>query len=228
MGSDNTLRKKNIKIMNNIFAATGIGAMIVFIATVLVAGIAASVLIQTSMELETQAMTTGQQTLGEVATGLAVTDIDGYDLGNGGLVYWLVIGVRARAGSQDVDLGQCVIELSDSSTKNFLTYNPGNFTTKTSINGNVFTDTFYPNSTANSSTTFGIIVLEDGDGSCTVVTPVINKGDHVMLTVNASATFGGLSTRKDIFGMVIPEIGSPGIISFTTPAAYSELVVQLQ
>ncbi|MCX6665729.1 MAG: flagellin [Euryarchaeota archaeon] len=209
--------------------ATGIGAMIVFIATVLVAGIAASVLIQTSMKLETQAMTTGQQTLGEVATGLAVTEIEGYNLGLSGSVYWIAIGVRARAGSQDVDLGQSVIEISDSSTKNFLTYNSGNFTTKANINGNVFTDTFYPNSTANSSTTFGIIVLEDGDGSCNAPTPVINKGDHVMLTINVSAAFGGgFSTRTDIFGMVIPEIGSPGIISFTTPPAYSSLVIELQ
>ncbi len=53
----------------------GIGAMIVFIAMVLVAGIAASVLIQTANRLEIQAMTTGQETIGEVSTGLGVTAI---------------------------------------------------------------------------------------------------------------------------------------------------------
>ena len=207
--------------------STGIGAMIVFIATVLVAGIAASVLIQTSMKLETQAMATGQQTIGEVATGLAVSEIEGYTP-SASTITWLAIGIRARAGSQDIDLSNTVIEITNSVSKNFLTYNLGNFTLKSAIGANIFTTTFYPNSTTNSSTTFGVIVLEDADSSCTATTPVINKGDHVMLTVNASACFGGLSTRKDIFGMVIPEQGSPGIISLTTPAAYNNYVIELQ
>ncbi|MCJ7696721.1 MAG: flagellin, partial [Thermoplasmata archaeon] len=55
----------------------GIGAMIVFIAMVLVAGIAASVLIQTANRLEIQAMKTGQETTEEVATGIGVEDITG-------------------------------------------------------------------------------------------------------------------------------------------------------
>jgi len=66
--------------------AIGIGAMIVFIAMVLVAGIAASVLIQTSARLETQAMATGAETTAEVATGINVVDID--------LVYISTIIVR--------------------------------------------------------------------------------------------------------------------------------------
>ena len=40
---------------------------------------------------------------------------------------------------------------------------------------------------------FGVIVLEDADGSCVAANPVINRGDHVLLTINASACFGGLS-----------------------------------
>ncbi len=207
--------------------STGIGAMIVFIATVLVAGIAASVLIQTSMKLETQAMATGQQTIGEVATGLAVSEIEGYTP-SASTITWLAIGIRARAGSQDIDLSNTVIEITNSVSKNFLTYNLGNFTLKSAIGANIFTTTFYPNSTTNSSTTFGVIVLEDADSSCTAATPVINKGDHVILTVNVSACFSGLTTRKDVFGMVIPEQGSAGMISFTTPAAFTSDVMELQ
>ena len=220
------LKKKEV-------GSTGIGAMIVFIAVVLVAGIAASVLIQTAMKLETQAMTTGAQTIGEVATGVAVSEIEGYNRSSTGTIGWIAIGIRCRAGSQDVDLSNTVIEISNSVTKNFLTYDSTFHTPKASIAGNIFTRLFYPedsnsSNTTNSSVTFGIIVLEDADNSCQQTTPVINKGDHIMLTVNTSACFGGLSTRKDVFGMVIPELGSPGMISFTTPSAYNAKVLELQ
>ncbi len=72
---------KNIKKMlkEDDLGDMGIGAMIVFIAMVLVAGIAASVLIQTANRLEIQAMQTGQQTTEEVATGIGIEDITGQE-----------------------------------------------------------------------------------------------------------------------------------------------------
>ena len=200
----------------------GIGAMIVFIAMVLVAGIAASVLIQTSTRLEAQAMKSGQETIAEVSTGIAVEHIEGHK--SGATLDYLVISVRPRAGSANVDLSETVVELSDSSTKNLLIYDSGTFTDTSGINGDIFAAGNF----AASAVHFGLIILEDADGSCTGPNPVVNQGDHVLITINVSSAFGGLSTRTDIFGQVIPEEGSPGVIAFTTPAAYPDTVVELQ
>ena len=200
----------------------GIGAMIVFIAMVLVAGIAASVLIQTSTKLEAQAMRSGQETIAEVSTGIAVENIEGHKSGT--TLDYLVISVRPRAGSANVDLSEAVVELSDSSTKNLLIYDSGTFTDTGGINGDIFAAANF----VAGAVKFGLIVLEDADGSCTGPTPVVNQGDHVLITINVSSAFGGLSTRTDIVGLVIPEEGSPGVISFTTPAAYPDTVVELQ
>jgi flagellin FlaB len=74
------------------------------------------------------------------------------------------------------------------------------------------------------------MVLEDADGSCTRFTPVINTGDKVMLFVDTDACFGtnGIGQRTDVLGYIYPEHGSPGVISFRTPAAYSDNVYDLQ
>jgi flagellin FlaB len=74
---------------------------------------------------------------------------------------------------------------------------------------------------------FGVIVLEDADDSCQAANPVINKGDHVLLTISAGACFGGLTERTDIWGMVIPESGAPGVFAFRTPASYPETIYDL-
>ena len=47
-------------------AAVGIGSLIMFIAMIIVAGVAASVMIQTMNSLEEQAMTTGRETIRDI------------------------------------------------------------------------------------------------------------------------------------------------------------------
>ena len=219
--------EKRIKKMlkEDDIGAIGIGAMIVFIAMVLVAGIAASVLIQTSGRLETQAMQSGAETISEVATGIEVEGVLGYNQTGDGNISRLAIQVRPRAGSRGIDLSETVVELSDSNTKNLFTYNQGNFTDTESIDGDIFRWNFYP---WDNNTIFGIIVLEDADDSITQSNPVLNSGDHVILTINVTKAFGGFGTRVDVSGQIIPEEGSPGVISFSTPAAYNDAVVELQ
>jgi len=205
----------------------GIGAMIVFIAMVLVAGIAASVLIQTSTKLESQAMKSGQETIAEVSTGIAVFNIEGYAPTDGDIDN-LVITVRPRAGSADIDLNEVYIELSDTNYKIVLNYTAGEFVEDAGDGKtDIFGQAFFPTTAYQ----FGILVLEDADDSCTVNNPVINKGDKVVLGISTSAVFsssGGIDVRTNIWGMVVPEQGSPGVISFTTPASYNENVFKLQ
>jgi len=206
--------------------AIGIGTMIIFIAMVLVAGIAASVLIQTSSRLESQAMTTGEETTAEVATGLSVESVSGYADTSDDIKY-LAVEIRPRSGSEEIDLSEAFLELSNSSIKLVMAYNSSVFTAKADIDGNLFTSSFYSGLDADE---FGIIVCEDADSSCSSTTPVINRGDKVLITVNVGDTdgFSKIGERVDVWGMMVPEEGSPGIITFRTPASFTDNVIVLQ
>ncbi|MEM0492669.1 MAG: flagellin [Candidatus Thermoplasmatota archaeon] len=215
------------KIRSQDVGDIGIGAMIIFIAMVLIAGIAAAVLIQTANRLESQAMTTGEQTKGEVATGLYVIDVEGeYGTRNISGVFVsglhnITITVSPRAGSLDIDLNTTVVEISDSTKKCLLKYS-GTYAVEPA-NAGVFATSAFDLEPYG----FGVIELEDADGSSSATTPVLNRGDKVMITVNLSAVFGGLSERVDVWGQILPEEGSPGIFAFRTPAAYTKVVYDL-
>ena len=201
----------------------GVGAMIIFIAMVLVAGIAASVFIQVANQLQMQALYTGMETIDEVATGIAIMDIEGHVTSATDGIDLMTITVKGRAGSGDIDLSELVIELADNETKAVLAYD------NTQHNSTVQSDIFNASVFTLTATEFGILVLEDADGSCTATSPIINKGDCVMLTIDTSAVFNpGLPERVDIWGNVIPETGAWAIINFRTPATYTDSVYDLQ
>ena len=204
----------------------GIGAMIIFIAMVLVAGIAASVLIQVANTLQMQALFTGTETIEEVSTGVAVDEVVGHVSNASNGMDMVTIAVRGRAGTREIDLNQAKIQLANNESKMILSYDSSQHQSSP-LNGSIFNTSAF-DLTANE---FGIIVIEDADGSLSTNTaiPIINRGDLVLLTVNASSTFSpGLAERVDIWGSVIPEIGSWGIIAFRTPATYVYEVYNLQ
>ena len=208
------------KLVKKDMGSIGIGAMIVFIAMVLVAGIAASVLVQTSTKLEMQALKTGQETIAEVSSGLKVESIEGYNAS--GSITKMAIEISSMAGSPDVDLEQAIIEISDSTDKYVLTYGT-TLTNTTTINGDLFT-----NGKFGTASTFGITVLQDADNSCVQSTPIINYGDHVVLGIDTDAIFSGITPRTDVNGLIVIEEGAPGIIGFTTPSSYINDIMELQ
>lgn len=222
----------------NDVADIGIGAMIVLIAMILTAGVAASVLISTSNTLQSQAMKTGTQTIREVSSGINVFSVIGSVnvTGNATVGYTyndiscLAITVEGRPGSDRIDLNNTFILISDGTTKAMLSYayNDSQF-----FNNAVTGDLFDAVSWANlSKDKFAIGVLQDYDGSMSSqYNPALNRGDKAVLYIymDTSGTLGTqLPTRTDMFGQVIPEIGAPGVIAFTSPKAYSDTIYMLQ
>ena len=210
-------------------ASIGIGSMVLFIAMVLVAGIAASVIIQTMNSMEQQAMKTGQETTEEVSKGITVVGIEGYAPANGNIDN-ITITVRTRAGSADINLAEVFIELSNTDYKVIMTYDTaGSNNWNDSITGveDVFSVDCFPVAASR----FGILVYEDADGSCTETNPVINRGDKVLLCIDTTQSFNasdGINERTDIWGTVCPVQGSPGVIAFTTPSINDNNMYVLQ
>jgi flagellin FlaB len=202
----------------NTEASVGIGGMIVFIAIILVSGIAASVLIQMSTHLESQAMTTGQETTAEVSTGLAVLNIDGR-VENQNIIK-MVIKIGIRAGSQDVDLSRTVLEIADTDKKYILSYDSGNYQSSPSVVNGIFgTDAF-----SLTADDFGVIVLKDSDSSCQENNPSLTPGDKVVLTINCTSTMNNINCRTDIWGALLPHDGIRCLFEFRTPPIYNDKI----
>jgi len=202
-------------------AAVGIGSLIIFIAMIIVAGVAASVMIQTMNSMQQQALKTSQDVLKDISSGLRVTYVSGYN--NEMSITQLAILITTTAGSDDIDLTYAYISLSDSTKKVILTYSSDCFSS--SVSNGLFGTLNSSNLTA---TAYGIMVIRDIDGSCTFTKPTINSDDIVVLLVNTTECFSGIDTRTEISGTVMPEQGMNGIISFTTPSTYNSAIVELQ
>jgi len=230
-GHKKTNGKRKIKYEDQ--AMVGIGTLIVFIAMVLIAAVASSVLINTGEQLQSRAKTVGTQTIGEVSAGLAIEQITGYTNPDKTVIEYLALTVRPRAGTKDIDLKLCTLSvLYDNLT--ILTLNTSLVQAVNLDNQSVFYTpiesgseyTILNNLTAYE---FGAIAIHDPDGTiCN--TQGMNSGDRAILLVNLSAivpNFGGLPSRESISGTLTPEIGIKAMYDVTAPAVFGMRIVEL-
>jgi flagellin FlaB len=213
------LTQRKLKDKNN--AAVGIGTLIIFIAMILVAGIAASVIIQTINSLQQQALLTGEQTKKDISAGLKVTHVSGHK--SGSTLDQIAIYIKPTAASDPVDLTYAYITLSNTSSVVILNYTTNSYAY--SISNGLFGTL---DAGDLSSSTYGIMEIRDVDNSSTSSSPVINSDDLIVILINTTACFSGIETRTEVSGRVVPEAGISGVISFTTPSAFIDTIIELQ
>ena len=221
-------RKIEGNLKDQDYGVIGIGTLIVFIAMVLVAAVAASVIIQTSENLQQRAYAVGKQTTREVSSGAQIIGLTGYTDEAKTKMEYLAISVRPRAGSYDIDLNETLIYLEDDNlTVLSMDFAHGEET----VNGTVSNDGIFHtlNHSHLTATNFGAVAIRDPDSS---VTNAYGMGtnDLVMIIINLTAALsdtGGLEPGEEFYGRIVPEVGSAGIFMVSAPNAFNHRVVNI-
>ena len=105
--------KKRGSIRKNKRGEMGVGTMIIFIAMILVAAVAASVLISTAHSVREQAQSTGEDAIANVASGFIIQGIIGEVNDTSNQIDNLTIYVKLAAGSPAIDMSNVVIFYTD-------------------------------------------------------------------------------------------------------------------
>ena len=208
-------------MFTNYNASIGIGSIVIFIATIIIAGIAASIIMQTMNNLEQQAKKTGSETIRDISGGLKVIQVSGYN--HQGLISKLSIFTEIITASEPIDMYYTTIILSNNNQKVFLSYNQSCF--NNTLENDIFDSIIFRQLNSNE---FGIVVIRDIDSSITSEKPVLNKGDLVGLLVNTSTCLSGINTNIHVTGKIYPEFGLEGFIEFTTPGVFIKNIIDLQ
>jgi len=123
-------KQNNEKIQNDDIAAIGIGAMIVFIALILVAAVASAVIIQTGEKLQQNAQQTGSDTQQEISGKITVNSVFVWDDAASYLVYF-----ETSPGSGILDETTIDYQLVCETAAGAYQYVSGDFTLATEFDG---------------------------------------------------------------------------------------------
>ena len=202
------LRSRNT-LRNDLRAEVGIGTMIVFIATILVAAIAAGVLISTSQKLQAKSTQTGNEATQNVVGSLEVLNVQGVRGGTtaADLIEEIDVTVRLAAGADPVDLGALVIQYSDGTNQLSLSQ---------------------CQVVADDETDFNAIVQRGDTADCGVMV----SGDLVKIVIGGADPIfcdgdDGIDQNERVTLRIIPGAGSPTLYSFTVPNLGTSTIVNL-
>jgi len=220
-------RRPEHKIIKKEEAVVGIGTLIIFIAMVLVAAVASSVIMQTGETLQQRAYAVGKQTIRDVSSGVKIIGLTGYTDEEKTRVEYLAIAISPRAGSYDIDLNNTLLYI----IYNNYTILALNWQDEDVIEGTVSQNgVFHTLNMSNlTATKYGIIAIHDSDDSI-INSYGLSTSDQVVLMVNLSAAIpetSGLLPGEILNGKLVPEIGAAGIFTVSAPNAFKYRVEEL-
>ncbi|MFP4111574.1 MAG: archaellin/type IV pilin N-terminal domain-containing protein [Candidatus Woesearchaeota archaeon] len=187
-------------------AEVGIGTLILFIAMILVAAIAASVLIQTATSLQNKALLTGKRTQEQISTGISVLLVYAEDGSTNNDLDNFSMKIKLTPGSEPLKLNDTLIEFDLSDGSADLEYNStgdcetaGSFKTSTSGDG-----------------VFAATHLVEGSE---YRQHYLHSGDVVKVCF---ASPRSITPDEDIAIRIIPKVGIPSVIETATPEVINQ------
>ncbi len=187
----------------------GIGALIIFIAIILIAAVAASVLITTGGSLQQKALITGSQTEESIASGIEAMTVVASDAsasdGTPHKVGDFKVMVRLQSGSQGINLNNTIITVDTETASYSLTYNT----------------TIGADSTAATTTAYVVYYIQNGTNH---ENGYLNRGDVAKIIFQLSPE---ISENQLVRIKMIPRVGTYTQIEFYTPDSMTQESVSL-
>lgn len=195
--------KANRKFQDNNRGDIGVGTLIIFIAMVLVAAVAATVLIYTTGSLQQKATKTSKEATQQISSNIIVDRVLGNRTDSSGSanesIQSILVRIKSDVGTTSIDLRQVILTIMDKDYRFDLKYNKS-----VGVNDS-----------------YTAIAVRDEDGSFTNTTPVINAGDLVELNVNNTViTPLTFPTRKTFWLSLNQELGQAVNLEITTPNSF--------
>ena len=206
-----------LKILVNEKAEMGVGTLIVFIAMIIVAAVAATVLISTAVEIQQQAEKTGQSSLEDVSTGFKLINIVG-DRNNADsfgdtIINQLKVKVSLLAGSPNINVSDIIIEINDDTTDVTLTW----------------VDSGAVWGAAADADSFESRPLRDmAPLNVSASTGLMTAGDVAVFYIDCNETGLSIGTQESFAIKIIPKHGIPTQAEITTPAVYETRFITLR
>lgn len=185
----------------------GVGTLIIFIALLLVAAIAASVLIQTSTSLQEKSLTTGTQTKDQISTHIQVLEVSATDGSNGYLTEFNV-NVKISAGSEPLKLSQTLVTFNTFNNSITLTYRENGLLVEHNTSG------YYTFS--NDTGFYTVEYLQEGPN---YINGNLQRGDIMRLYMKAPRN---IIEDEEIRIKIIPKTGTSTLTEFVTPDVITE------